>query len=73
MRTLRLLALACVASIVLASCTRAQNAAFTKALKKNRGAIRVQDGTIDPELERVIFGYDFVVFIHDPKASHAIE
>ena len=30
-------------------------------------------GKIDPELERVIFGYDFVVFIHDPKASHAIQ
>ena len=27
-------------------------------------------GKIDPELERVIFGYDFVVFIPDPKASH---
>jgi hypothetical protein len=30
-------------------------------------------GKIDPELERVIFGYDFVVFIPDPKASHAIQ
>ena len=30
-------------------------------------------GKIDPELERVIFGYDFVVFIPDPKASHPIE
>ncbi len=29
-------------------------------------------GKIDPELERVIFGYDFVVFIPDPKASHEI-
>ncbi|HZV87165.1 MAG TPA: hypothetical protein VFF95_06440 [Candidatus Binatus sp.] len=30
-------------------------------------------GKIDSELERVIFGYDFVVFIPDPKASHAIQ
>jgi hypothetical protein len=30
-------------------------------------------GKIDPELERVIFGYDFVVLIPDPKASHAIQ
>jgi len=30
-------------------------------------------GRIDPELERVIFGYDFVVFIPDPKASHVIQ
>jgi hypothetical protein len=30
-------------------------------------------GKIDPELERVIFGYDFVVFIPDPKASHEIQ
>jgi len=30
-------------------------------------------GKIDPELERVIFGYDFVVFIPDPKASHLVE
>jgi hypothetical protein len=30
-------------------------------------------GKIDPELERVIFGYDFVVFIPDPKASHVIQ
>jgi hypothetical protein len=30
-------------------------------------------GKIDPELERVIFGYDFVIFIPDPKASHAIQ
>lgn len=30
-------------------------------------------GRIDPELERVIFGYDFVVLIPDPKPSHAIE
>jgi hypothetical protein len=29
-------------------------------------------GKIDPELERVIFGYDFVVFIPDPKASHVV-
>jgi hypothetical protein len=29
-------------------------------------------GKIDPELERVIFGYDFVVFIPGPKASHMI-
>jgi hypothetical protein len=30
-------------------------------------------GKIDPELERVIFGYDFVVLISDPKASHVIQ
>jgi hypothetical protein len=30
-------------------------------------------GKIDPELERVIFGYDLVVLIPDPKASHQIE
>jgi len=30
-------------------------------------------GKIDPELERVIFGYDFAVFIPDPKASHVIQ
>jgi hypothetical protein len=30
-------------------------------------------GKIDPELERVIFGYDFVVFIPNPKASHVIQ
>ena len=30
-------------------------------------------GKIDPELERVIFGYDFVVLISDPKPSHAIQ
>jgi len=30
-------------------------------------------GKIDPELERVIFGYDFVVFIPDPKASHVLQ
>jgi len=29
-------------------------------------------GKIDAELERVIFGYDFVVFIPDAKASHVI-
>jgi hypothetical protein len=28
---------------------------------------------IDPELERVIFGYDFVVFVPDPKAAHVIQ
>jgi hypothetical protein len=28
---------------------------------------------IDPELERVIFGYDFVVFVRDPKAAHVIQ
>jgi len=26
-------------------------------------------GKMDPELERVIFGYDFVIFIPDPKAA----
>ena len=30
-------------------------------------------GKIDHELERVIFGYDFVVFIPDPKTSHVIQ
>ncbi len=30
-------------------------------------------GKIDSELERVIFGYDFVVFIPDPKASHVVQ
>jgi hypothetical protein len=30
-------------------------------------------GKIDLELERVIFGYDFVVFIPDPKAAHIIQ
>jgi hypothetical protein len=30
-------------------------------------------GKVDPELERVIFGYDFVVFIPDPKAAHTIQ
>ncbi|MGB9466329.1 MAG: hypothetical protein WBR10_14565, partial [Candidatus Acidiferrum sp.] len=30
-------------------------------------------GKMDPELERVIFAYDFVVLIPDPKASHSIE
>jgi hypothetical protein len=30
-------------------------------------------GKMDPELERVIFGYDFVVFIPDPKASRVIQ
>ncbi len=30
-------------------------------------------GKIDLELERVIFGYDFVVLIPDPKASHVIQ
>jgi hypothetical protein len=29
-------------------------------------------GKLDPELERLIFGYDFVVLIPDPKASHAL-
>ncbi len=30
-------------------------------------------GKIDPELERIIFGFDFVVLIPDPKASHSLE
>lgn len=30
-------------------------------------------GSVDPELERVIFGYDFVVLIPDPKPSHPVE
>jgi len=30
-------------------------------------------GKLDPELERVIFGYDFVVLIPDPKASHELD
>ena len=29
-------------------------------------------GKVDPELERLIFGYDFVVLIPDPKPSHAL-
>src|SRR5262249_3203808 len=29
-------------------------------------------GKIDPELERLIFGMDFVVLIPDPKASHEL-
>ncbi len=30
-------------------------------------------GRVDPELERAIFGYDFVVLIPDPKPSRAME
>jgi hypothetical protein len=30
-------------------------------------------GKIDPELERVIFGYDFAIFIPEPKASHVLQ
>lgn len=30
-------------------------------------------GRVHPELERVIFGFDFVVLIPDPKASHPLE
>jgi hypothetical protein len=30
-------------------------------------------GKVDAELERVIFGYDFVIFIPDPKAAHVVE
>jgi hypothetical protein len=29
-------------------------------------------GPVDPELERVIFGFDFVVLIPDPKPSHPL-
>ncbi len=29
-------------------------------------------GKLDPELERLIFGYDFVVLIPDPRAAHAL-
>jgi hypothetical protein len=29
-------------------------------------------GRVDPELERIIFGFDFVVLIPDPKASHPL-
>ncbi len=30
-------------------------------------------GRLDPELERVIFGYDFVILIPDPKPSHGLD
>ena len=30
-------------------------------------------GKIEPGLERVIFGYDFVILIPDPKASHELQ
>jgi hypothetical protein len=30
-------------------------------------------GKMDPELERAIFGYDFVVLIPDPKAAHVVQ
>jgi hypothetical protein len=30
-------------------------------------------GKVDPELERMISGYDFVVLIPDPKPSHDLE
>lgn len=30
-------------------------------------------GSVDPELERVIFGYDFAVLIPNPKPSHPVE
>ena len=46
MKTLREMALVCAACIAFASCAQAQNAAFTEALRKNRGAIRVQDGKL---------------------------
>ena len=30
-------------------------------------------GKIDPEFERIIFGYDFVVLVPDPRASHDVD
>jgi HicA toxin of bacterial toxin-antitoxin, len=30
-------------------------------------------GKIDPEFERILFGYDFVVLVTDPKASHDVD
>jgi hypothetical protein len=30
-------------------------------------------GKINPEFERIIFGYDFVVLVPDPKASHDVD
>ena len=30
-------------------------------------------GKLDTELERVIFGYDFLVLVPDPAASHGME
>ena len=46
MRKFRVLALALCASVVFAVCVRAQNAEFTETLKKNRGAISVEDGKL---------------------------
>src|SRR5271167_4774335 len=46
MRMFRAVALALGASVVFAACAPAQNAEFTETLKKNRGAIGVQDGKL---------------------------
>jgi hypothetical protein len=63
-----------------------KEAAFLKPLYENQlpGSWTLYDlralradfsnyGKIEPELERVIFGYDFAVLIPDPKASHALD
>src|SRR5208282_6414446 len=46
MKLYRAAALAFAACFVFAFCARAQNAEFTAVLKKNRGAISVQDGKL---------------------------
>src|SRR5271168_3890676 len=46
MTTLRRIALALYPCLLFPLCTPAQNAEFTETLKKNRGAISVQDGKL---------------------------
>lgn len=46
MKMYRAAALAFAACLVFAICARAQTAEFTEVLKKNRGAISVQDGKL---------------------------
>ena len=46
MKMYRATALACGTCFLLTPCVRAQNADFTETLKKNRGAISVQDGKL---------------------------
>jgi len=66
--------------------TADKGAAFFKPLYENQvaGSWTLYDlralraglsgyGNIDPQLECVIFGYDFAVLIPDPKASHPVE
>jgi len=66
--------------------TADKDAAFCKPLYENQftGSWTLYDlralranfsnyGKIEPELERVIFGYDFAVLIPDPKASHPLD